>query len=140
MSDEDEIRALIGAHFDALGWEEGGLPDWDRFCADFHPDAALFGAVRPAVKRSLPEFVERMNGVASGGKLTTFKEYTQKMEVRVFGNIAVVCAASRLLENGTDVNHDVSGYLLVKSQGAWKIAAHVWDTVDETKPLPNWLA
>lgn len=140
MTDEEEIRALIGAHFDALGWEEGGLPDWDRFCADFHPEAALFGAARPAAKRSLPEFIERMNAVATGGNLTTFEEATQKMELRIFGNIAVVTAVSRLLENGTEVNHDVSGYLLVKTEGAWKIAAHIWDSVDDTKPLPDWLA
>jgi len=51
VTDEEEIRALIGAHFDALGWKEGGLPDQDRFRADFPPEAALYGAVRPAVKR-----------------------------------------------------------------------------------------
>ncbi len=139
-ADEREIRELIGAHFDALGWNEGELPDWDRFLADFHPDAVLYGAARPAQKRSLPEFVERMNGVATGGNLRVFRESTKTMELRIFGNIAVVTAASHLLENGTEENIDVSGYLLVKTDGAWKIAAHVWDTVDGSKPLPDWLA
>jgi hypothetical protein len=31
------------------------------------------------------------------------------MELRTFGNIAVVTAASHLLENGTEENIDVSG-------------------------------
>lgn len=35
----------------------------------------------------------------------------------MFGNIAVVLAASEMLENGTDVNHDVSGYLVLKDEG-----------------------
>ncbi|MCG6884089.1 MAG: hypothetical protein LJE62_10090, partial [Silicimonas sp.] len=66
VSDDEEIRALIGAHFDEPGWNEGELPDRDRFLTDFHPDAVLNAAARPAQKRSPPEFVERMNGVATG--------------------------------------------------------------------------
>ena len=30
-SDESQIRALIGAHFDALKWSPGSNPDWKTF-------------------------------------------------------------------------------------------------------------
>jgi hypothetical protein len=35
------------------------------------------------------------------------------MKILRFGNVAVVMAMSELLENGSEVNHDISGYLLV---------------------------
>jgi len=48
-------------------------------------------------------------------------------------------AASELLENREEVNHDVSGYLLVKSEGRWRIAAHAWDKVSEDNTVPEQL-
>lgn len=134
--DENAIRSLIGDHFEGLKWQAPGLPDWEKFCADFLPGALLFPAARPAQARSLDAFVERMNGVARGN-LHTFEEHTLGMQIMVFGNIAVVMAASEMLENASEVNHDVSGYLLVKSEGAWRIAAHAWDKATEGNPVPD---
>lgn len=136
MDDETAIRALIGAHFDALGWAEGSLPDWETFSADFLPEAFLFPAARPVQVRTLGAFIERMNKVA-GGRLHTFEEHTLGMQVLRFGNVAVVLAGSEMLENGAEVNHDVSAYLLVKTEGAWKIAAHAWDNTTSEHKIPE---
>jgi hypothetical protein len=140
-SDETEdlraIKELIGAHFDALRWSPGTPIDWRTFTDDFLPDASLFPAARPVVRRTLEEFMKRMDGVAQGGSLNTFEEKTLGMQVLHFGNIAVVLAASEMLENGTEVNHDVSGYLLVKNEGKWRIAAHAWDKATSEKPVPE---
>ena len=121
--DEKAIRALIGAHFQGLKWTPTTRADWSTFAADFLADASLFPAARPARAKTLDEFIERMNSVAQGS-LRSFEERTLGMQVLVFGNVAVVLAASELVENGTEVNHDVSGYLLVKDEGEWRIAAH----------------
>ncbi len=136
--DEDAIRALIGAHFEGLKWTPSTQPDWATFSADFLPDASLFPAARPAQARTLDAFAERMNGVAEGS-LRSFEEYTLGMQILIFGNVAVVLAASEMLENETEVNHDVSGYLLVKSEGNWRIAAHAWDKATEEMPVPEHL-
>ena len=136
MNDEEAIRSLIGRHFEALTWSEGSLPDWDTFSADFLPEALLFPAARPVQVRSLGAFIERMNLVARGG-LHTFEEHTLGMRILRFGNVAVVLSASEMLENGGEVNHDVSAYLLVKSEGAWKIAAHAWDKATPERPMPE---
>ena len=133
------IQALISAHFDALHWSPGTSIDWPTFATDFLPDASLFPAARPVARRSLKEFMERMDGVAQGDSLKTFEEKTLGMQVLHFGNIAVVLAASEMLENGTEVNHDVSGYLLVKDQGKWRIAAHAWDKATDDRPVPEHL-
>jgi hypothetical protein len=137
--DFQAIKALIGAHFDALRWSPGTPIDWPTFTADFLPDASLFPAARPVTRRTLEEFMKRMDGVAQGGSVTTFEEKTLGMQVLQFGNIAVVLAASEMLENGTEVNHDISGYLLVKNEEKWLIAAHAWDKVTKDRPVPEHL-
>ena len=134
--DESAIRTLIGAHFDGLKWTPETQPDWESFSADFLPDARLFPATRPVQVKTVAEFIERMNGVAQGS-LHTFEEHTLGMKVMVFGNVAVVLAASEMLENEMEVNHDVSGYLLIKSEGKWSITAHAWDKASETMPVPE---
>ena len=138
---DDDVRAieaLIGAHFDALRWEPGARPDWAKFAADFLPDASLFPAARPARRRTLEAFIARMDGVAQGA-LRSFEEKTLGMRVLAFGNVAVVLAASEMLENGTEVNRDVSGYLLLKDEGRWRIAAHAWDKASDSRPVPEHL-
>jgi hypothetical protein len=136
MDDEDAIRSLIGEHFEAIQWRPGVDPDWDRFRQDFLSGAQLYGAARPVEARTVDGFIERMETVARKS-LHSFEEHTRRMKILRFGNIAVVLAMSELLENGSEVNHDVSGYLLVKSDGRWSIAAHAWDQAGEHKPVPD---
>lgn len=136
--DLQQIKALIGAHFDALKWSPDRHADWARFSADFLPDASLFPAARPVRQQTLDAFIARMNGVAEGA-LRSFEEKTLGMHVLVFGNVAVVLAASEMLENGAEVNQDVSGYLLVKDEDRWRIAAHAWDHASEQRPIPEHL-
>ena len=136
--DEEAIQALIGDHFEGMKWSPDTPADWSTFAADFLPEAALYPAARPVQVKSLDQFIARMKGVAEG-VLHTFEEHTRGMEILVFGNVAVVLAASELRENGTEVNHDVSGYLLVKEEGAWRIAAHAWDKANEEMPVPEHL-
>jgi ketosteroid isomerase-like protein len=137
-ADEEAIRALIGAHFQGLRWTPTTQADWAAFGADFLPDALLFPAARPARAKPLDAFIERMKGVAQGA-LHSFEERTLGMQILVFGNVAVVMAASEMVENGTEVNHDVSGYLLVKDEGIWRIAAHAWDHAGDQTPVPEHL-
>ena len=134
--DEKAIRALIGAHFQGLKWTPTTQADGSTFAADVLADASLFPAARPAPAKTRDEFIERMNSVAQGW-LRSFEERTLGMQILVFGNVAVVMAASEMMENGTDVNHDVSGYLLVKDEGEWRIAGHAGDHASEQMPVPE---
>ena len=136
MADDDQIRKLVGDHFEAMRWNEKESPDWERFRQDFHPDARLCGAARPMQVRSLDKFINRMDTVARKN-LESFEEHTRGMKVMQFGNVAVVLAMSELLENGSEINHDISGYLLTKSDGRWSIVAHAWDQASEDNPVPD---
>ena len=136
MDDEEAIRQLIADHFEALRWGPEIEPDWNRFRQDFLSDALLFGAARPVEARTIDGFVERMEAVARKN-LHSFEEHTRGMKILRFGNVAVVLAMSELLEDASEVNHDISGYLLVKSDGRWSIAAHAWDQANNEKPIPD---
>lgn len=135
-NDEKAIRSLVGAHFEGLKWTPRSRAEWARFKADFLPDAILYPATRPVQPKTVEAFVERMKGVAQD-VLHSFEEHTLGMKILVFGNVAVVLAASEMLENETEVNHDVSGYLLVKDEGQWRIAAHAWDHASEEMAVPE---
>jgi hypothetical protein len=136
--DVQAIKSLIGAHFRGLRWAPNTRADWAMFSADFLPDASLFPAARPVRRQTLDAFIARMNRVAEG-TLRSFRETTLGMQILMFGTVAVVLSASELLENDTQVNHDVSGYLLVKDEGKWRIAAHAWDHATEQMPVPEQL-
>lgn len=136
--DARAIRTLIGAHFQGLRWSPSTRPDWTAFTADFLPDASLFPAARPVRRQTLDAFITRMNGLAQG-TLRSFEETTLGMQILVFGNVAVVLAASEMIENGAELNQDVSGYLLVKDDGKWRIAAHAWDHASGQQPVPEYL-
>lgn len=136
--DLQAIRSLIGAHFQGLHWTPTTSADWDTFSADFLLDASLFPAARPARRQTLDAFITRMNRVAQA-TLRSFEEKTLGTQILQFGNVAVVLSASEMVENGTEVNHDVSGYLLVKSEGKWRIAAHAWDHASDQMPVPELL-
>jgi hypothetical protein len=137
-ADEAEITLLIKNHFEGMGWTRDIQPDWGRFSSDFLAGASLFPAARPVQIRTLEAFVERMKGIAAGA-LHTFEEHTLGMQILAFGNIAVALAASEMLENGTETNHDISAYLLVKNDGKWLIAAHAWDKATAERPVPDYL-
>lgn len=137
-ADEAEITLLIKNHFEGMRWTRDIRPDWERFSSDFLPGASLFPAARPVQIRTLEAFIERMNGVAAE-TLHTFEEHTLGMQILAFGNIAVVLAASEMLENDTETNHDLSAYLLVKNEGKWLIAAHSWDKATAERTVPDYL-
>ena len=132
------IEALIARQFASLGWGPDTPAGWDAFAADFLPEASLYPAARPARRQTVQAFVERMRGLA-GTKLRTFREAVLGTEVRVFGNVAVAVAACETTENGADVSRGVEMLLLVKDDGAWRIASQAWDTEGPSKQVPEHL-
>lgn len=133
--DAAAIQALIERQFRSLSWPRGGTGDWAEFAVDFFPEAALYPASRPPKPQSVAEFVERMSGLA-GTKLHSFRETVLGVNVQVFGNVAVAAAAGEIVENETTRTRAVEMLLLVKTEGAWKIAAQAWDTETPDRPLP----
>ena len=135
--DEDvrAIERLIDRQFASMSWTAGGAPDFETFGRDFLPEASLFAAARPVRSQNVERFAERMRGLV-GTSLRSFDERVLGTRIQVFGNVAVAVVACENTENGTDVNRNVEMMLLVKEDGAWKIAAQAWDKATDAQPIP----
>ena len=129
------IRDLNRAQAERLSCTTARTADWEGYKSGFIPSAAMIASARPARPQSVAEFVERMKGL-SQGSLKNFEEKSLGGQVCVFGNVAVALVAGETLENGGEVNRDVSGYLLVKEEGRWRIAAQAWDKEKPEQPSP----
>ncbi|MBA3516362.1 MAG: DUF4440 domain-containing protein [Rhizobiales bacterium] len=136
--DTRAIHALIARQFASLNWSPEASADWDAFAADFHREATLYPAARPAKAQTVEAFVERMKGLET--KLRSFHETVLGTEVHVFGNVAVAIAGCEIVENTSHVNRGVEMMLLVKDEGAWKIVSQAWDTESPSQPIPAHLA
>lgn len=137
-TDDDihQIRAIIERQFAALSWSAGHGGDWSAFAGDFCEDAKLFPAKRPLAPLSVEAFLARMKGLA-GGELRSLQEIVLKTDIKVVGNIANAAVLCGMIENATAISQTVEMLLLVKDDGAWRIAAQAWDRVDASESTDN---
>jgi ketosteroid isomerase-like protein len=134
-NDVQAIKAIIAQQFASLSWTPGAPADWDRFVADFFPEASLYPAARPAKRQTIEGFIERMRGL-EGTKLRSFEEAVLGTEIHVFGNVAVAVAVCEMTENGTEVHRGVEMLLLIKNDGTWQIVSQAWDMESPSQPIP----
>jgi len=138
LGDTDEtaaIRELIGRQFVGLSWTPEQPADWHGVSSDFLPDAKLFPSIRPVVGSTVAEFVDRMQRLATS-TLTSLEEEALGVHIVQFGNVAVATAGCRVIENDGATEESAEMFLLVKSDGAWRIAAQAWDKATAANPLP----
>ena len=136
--DLSAIRTIIARQFASLSWGRHAPADWAVFAGDFVEGALLYPAARPARSQSVVDFVERMKTM-SGSTMRSFHETALGSEIRIFGNIAVAVAAVEITENDAEVSRSVEMMLLVKSEGAWRIASQAWDKASPHNPVPDGL-
>ena len=136
-ADMTAIRELIARQFQCLQWTPERPPDWQGLAAVFVPDAPLYPAARPARRQTVAEFIERMEGLRTSGRLASFEETMLGANILVFGNVAVALGACEMVENGAEVTRDVSGFLFIKDDGDWRIAAQAWDVEREDNAIPE---
>ncbi len=130
------IEAIIKRQFASLNWRPGTSGDWQTFASDFHSDAALFPAARPAKPQTAFAFIERMKGL-SGSALRSFGERMLGVDIRIFGNIAMALAACEITENDEKTTRGVEALLLVKDGDVWTIVAQAWDTERDGVTVPD---
>jgi hypothetical protein len=134
--DEAKIREVLRQQAARLSWSRERAADWEGFANSFHPGAPMIASRRPAEAQSVATFIDRMKSLAVS-TLHDFQERALGGEILIFGNVAVALVAGETRENGTDVNRDVSGYLLIKDGGRWVIAAQAWDKEREDLLIPK---
>jgi ketosteroid isomerase-like protein len=134
--DVQAIEAIIARQLASLSWTSGISADWDKFAADFFPEAALYPAARPAKRQTVEAFMERMKSL-EGTKLRSFEEAVLGTEIRVFGNVAIALAVCEITENDAEVHRGVELLLLIKDAGIWQIVSQAWDTESPSQPIPK---
>ncbi|MGH8864648.1 MAG: hypothetical protein ACREVZ_08400, partial [Burkholderiales bacterium] len=139
-SEVSAIKEVVGSQFRSLTWTREKDADWRGFADAFLPGATLFAAARPVKPQTVDQFLDRMKRLRAEGKLATLEETPLGCEVRVFGNVAVAFVACEMLENGKSVTRDVSGFLLVREGGRWRIAAQAWDAESASQRIPPGLS
>ena len=130
------IEDLIDRQFASMTWPTGGGPDAALFKGDVLPGAPLYPAARPVLATSDEAFTQRMDKLART-TLTSLHERPIGKRILVFGNVAVAAAASENTENEGEVNRSVEMFLLVKSEGHWKVAGQAWDKETSGTPIPD---
>lgn len=139
-TDITAVRHIMRQQFESRSWTHDKNADWNAFSSTFVPGASLFPSARPLKPQSVGQFMDRMKGLRAEGKLRTFEETPLGCYVRIFGNVAVAFAGCEMLENGSTVTRDVSATILVRDDGAWRIAAQAWDIETEARKIPQELA
>lgn len=134
--DIQAIETVIARQFGSLNWTPETTGDWSAFAADFHPDARLYPAARPARSQSVDTFVARMKGLA-GNELRSFRETVLGSDIRVFGHVATAAVACEMIENDVEVSRSVEMLLLIKTEGVWHIVSQAWDKAVDAQPIPS---
>jgi len=84
----------------------------------------LCGAARPVKNQTARDLIQRFQSLARSG-LGSFEQSALSSEIHVFGNVAIAFGVCLNLKNRTVVVRGAGAFLLVKEEGAWKIAAQV---------------
>jgi len=135
-ADESRIRQIVEKMFTAISWTETRPPDFDTFSQAVRKDAVLVPAARPASPTTIDTFVARMSGQHRSGAMKTFDERAHKTIVKVFGNLAVAIGSYEAQIDGGPIGRGANGFLLIRNDDDWQIAAMAWDSEGEGKPLP----
>ncbi|MFO7552451.1 MAG: DUF4440 domain-containing protein [Haliea sp.] len=134
--DIKEIENTIEALFSAICWSPDKAPDWERFAGLCLDDVVLVPAARPAKTTALKPFIATMSKQRDEGGLLNFHERVFAHDVGVFGNVAVARSSFATSINKATETRGVNAFMLVKSDGAWHIAAMSWDNESEAHPVP----
>lgn len=135
VDDEAEIAALVERQMANLSWSPDRPADFAAFAADFAPGAALYPASMPGGPHTVEAFVERMK--ARSADLASFTDRVLVTGVEVFGKVATAVATVETTEGDGPPVRSVDMLLLVKLDGAWRIAAQAWDVETDGRPIPE---
>jgi hypothetical protein len=134
--DEARIREIVEQMFEAISWSDTKAPDFDAFASAVRKDAVLVPSARPVSPTDIDTFVGRMSGQHSSGGMKTFDERANKTIVKVFGNLAVAIGSYQAQIDGGPIGRGANGFLLIRNEGDWQIAAMSWDSEGDGKPMP----
>jgi hypothetical protein len=126
-----ELKELIAQFFEAVSFEEGQHPNYDRIYRLFIERGLLIknSADRPEIS-TVVEFIEPREAIVRSGELTQFHESELSEITEVFGNVAH--RFSTYTKSGTmnGVLFEARGVIttqFIQTPEGWRISSMAWD-------------
>ena len=137
-----ELERLVDAFFDAVSFEPGSQPAYERI-HDLFIDAGLL--IRNVGAAAVPEicgirqFIDSRQALVDSGELTRFHEAALAGTTEIFGNVAH--RSSGYVKSGTSkgVPFGANGWIsaqFVRTPHGWRMSSMAWDDEREGLRLP----
>lgn len=135
MTDENEavseLVRLMGLFFQAVSFQPGSAPTYNKLHSLFLPNALLIkNTQQPPEISNVSQFIEPRQKLFDSGVLTSFNETELSHLTEVFGNIAhrlSTYAKSGIMNGSAFEAKGIISTQFVLTLAGWKISAMAWD-------------
>lgn len=139
--DRRQLDQLVRVFYEAISFEEGGMPDWDSI-ADLFSDHARITRVTPEAidYMDLASFRNMAEELLEVGAFTSFFERELARRTDRFGDVIHIASAYETRVSPAAVDHlerGVNSLQLVREGAEWKIVSLCWD-VDAPFERASW--
>jgi hypothetical protein len=135
-----DLDSVIAEMYDAVSFENGERPDWNRQDAIFAPDARLVRVHDGGVfEFGLDSYRANFEAMIDSGEMPSFWEAELWRETRLFDDVAHVLSAyeSRRTRNGEFLGRGVNSLQLFRRDGRWWISAMIWRREGAAVRIPD---
>ncbi len=126
-----ELDRLTAQFFDAVSFEAGGAPSYEKIHSLFVESGLLIKNVGPAPEIStVRQFIEPRQAMVRSGELTRFRETELWELTQVFGNVAHRFSAYAKSGSMKGVAFEARGMIstqFILTPAGWKMSAMAWD-------------
>lgn len=149
-TDVESLDAIVTALYDSISFEQGKLPNWERFCSLFEPTAVMVRVdpqltaiparerEQPAVRvSSIDDYVARTTTAIESGALPAFCERELNRRTEVFADLAQVFSTYERSAEAGELRRGINSMQLVKDGSRWWIVSLSWSDECEDGPLPS---
>ena len=135
ISSEDtakaELDALVGEFFEAVSFQEGERPAYEKLYTLFIDGGLLIknNASTPEIN-TLSQFIEPRQTMVESGELTRFKEAETAEITEMFGNIAhrfSTYEKQGFNSAGSFEGRGIISFQFIMTEAGWKISSIAWD-------------
>ena len=143
MTDDEAIAALLDELYALISGPGSRRRDWVRQAELFLPQARMIRTVIDASGRARPEMFQVEDYPESYERLMGGRDFFEIETSRIverFGHIAHAFSSYEAYEDAAHtrlLKRGINSIQFYKVDGAWKIAAMVWDDERPDQPLPR---
>lgn len=139
--DITSIRAVVTEVYKVISGPQGAPRDWDRFRSLFLPGARMIPQHRvpagPIQSMEVDAYIVRASKVF---ETMSFYEIEIASRIETFGDIAHVLSTYESRYNADDPEpfmRGINSIQLIRDGSGWRVASVIWDTEDDSNPIPH---